>query len=116
MENEKKDRALEEALDNYQEIYDKVRELEETIANARNEEKAELKETLKALNDVLETAAQKVADASPKVEENLPSYEEILEKDDDFKKEVVSNADKYGLDICHCTQHDPADSYTFRVP
>ncbi len=98
MENEKKDRALEEALDNYQEIYDKVRELEETIANARNEEKAELKETLKALNDVLETAAQKVADASPKVEENLPSYEEILEKDDDFKKEVVSNADKYGLD------------------
>ena len=98
MENETKERALEEALDNYQEIYDKVRELEEKIANARNEEKAELKETLNALNDVLETAAQKVADASPKVEENLPSYEEILEKDDDFKKEVVSNADKYGLD------------------
>ena len=103
---EEKRKTLEEAQEDYQKIFDKIEELREKLAVADNKEKQELKESIAQLEDVLEIAGEKIATAA-KAEEvqseevvskaELPDFEEILKMSDDAKKEIVSSANKYGL-------------------
>ena len=103
---EEKRKTLEEAQEDYQKIFDKIEELREKLAVADNKEKQELKESIAQLEDVLEIAGEKIATAA-KAEEvqseevvskaELPDFEEILKMSDDSKKEIVSSANKYGL-------------------